>query len=246
MSFEYANWPLPDNVRAGWSDRIGGVSEGPFHGLNLGRHVADKPEHVALNRQHLAEQLLGRPSIAWLNQTHSTVVTEASQADSSKSQDASYSTDTKHACCVMTADCLPVFFWQHDGNKVAVAHAGWRGLADGILAETMAVFDQPEKVSCGIGPAISQANFQVGEDVIDAFSSWPEYRNFFRAQSQVGKYLADLPGLAKDQLLRLGASSVYLSELCSFDDATRFYSYRRDGVTGRMANLIWRVDESAG
>jgi len=148
VSFQYALWPMPANVQAGWSTRQSGVSSQPFDSFNVGRHVGDAALIVEQNRQLLRNRLQGYPAISWLNQTHSILVTEASQADSNKSQDASYTQRPKLACCVMTADCLPVFFWDEKGDQVAVAHAGWRGLADGVLLKTLNTFSNPAKVYC--------------------------------------------------------------------------------------------------
>ena len=239
MSFQYAHWPLPLGVYAGWSDRIGGCSTSPFDSMNLGRHVGDEPESVAANRARLNSLLKGHPHIVWLNQTHSATVVEVNEADPGCEQDGSYTCQSGKACCVMTADCLPVFFWHQDGQQVAIAHAGWRGLADGILLETLKKFSHPAQVSCGIGPAISQAHFEVGEDVYAAFSNWKNHQQFFIPRNQPGKYSCDLNGLAAAQLMQAGVQQVYFSELCSYENADRFYSYRRDGQTGRMANLIW-------
>ena len=242
MSFQYADWPLPEGVCAGWSDRLEGVSAEPFNSMNLGRHVGDAAENVEANRARLNALLKGQPNICWLNQTHSTTVVPVAEADPGCGQDGSYSTEPNQACCVMTADCLPVFFWQQDGQKVAIAHAGWRGLADGILAETLKRFDDPSSISCGIGPAISQPYFEVGEDVYNAFAGWVDHQTFFIPRQVPGKYSCDLPGLAVAQLTHLGVRTVHLSGLCSYAQAERFYSYRRDGQTGRMANLIWLTE----
>lgn len=241
MSFQLAPWPLPDNVRAGWTERDSGVSEGAFEAFNLALHVGDEEHRVIKNRQALTSVLDGQPDITWLNQTHSNVVVETNMADKSCGQDGSYTQRIKQACCVMTADCLPVFFWDDKGEQVAMAHAGWRGLADGILAETLGTFAQPKSVLAGIGPTISKANFEVGEDVIEAFSGWPNKDEFFTARSEIGKYDCDLAGLAEAQLQQLGVQTVYQSGLCTFGLKEQFYSYRRDGRTGRMANLIWKI-----
>lgn len=240
MSFNHADWPLPDGVYAGWSDRAGGVSNAPFDSMNLGRHVGDDDQAVLKNREVLRSELPGTPSIHWLNQTHSTVVVDVNDADPTCGQDGSYTVEAGKACCVMTADCLPVFFWQQDGTRVAIAHAGWRGLADGVLLNTLDNFAESELVSCGIGPAISGSCFEVGQDVFSAFAGWPDRDAFFRSGEKPGKYYCDLSGLAASQLRRAGVREVFFSKLCSYQQADQFFSYRRDGKTGRMANLIWR------
>lgn len=241
MSFQPAPWPLPDAVCAGWTTREDGLSEGAFNSFNLALHVGDDDERVMQNRQKLKSELVGQPDIVWLNQTHSAVVVEAAMADKNCGQDGSYSQQVNQACCVMTADCLPVFFWDEKGEQVAIAHAGWRGLADGILAETLATFPEPNLVNIGIGPAISQRCFEVGEDVVEAFSNWPNKDEFFTARSVAGKFDCDLAGLAETQMRQLGVQTVYQSGLCSYERADQLYSYRRDGKTGRMANLIWKI-----
>ncbi len=239
MSFNYAPWPSPANVFMGWSTRESGFSGGAFAHNNVARHVAGDV-NVDLNRALLRNRLKGQPDIRWLNQTHSTNVTLAETANRIDALDGAYTRQVQTACCVMTADCLPVFFWSRCGGHVAVAHAGWRGLANGVLANTLAAFTQSEVV-CGIGPAISQAHFEVGDDVRDVFAGWPEADANFLPGNQPGKYWCNLAGLASAQLKALGVRQVYLSGICTYANADKFYSFRRDGLTGRMANLIWRV-----
>ncbi len=230
---------MPANVRAGWTTRKDGSSRAPFDSFNVAHHVGDEAESVFRNRQRLISILGGNVDIHWLNQTHSSVVVDAQLSDLTTPQDASFTRQPNVACCVMTADCLPVFFWQAGGQQVAVAHAGWRGLANDILAQTLKQFDDPNKVFCGIGPAISQSSFEVGKDVLGAFEHWSNSRKYFKKQSEPDKYLCDLPGLAALQLSNLGVRVVYRSHLCSYGELNDFYSYRREGQTGRMANLIW-------
>lgn len=242
MSFEAADWPLPANVRAGWTSRALGLSSAPFDSYNLALHVGDDDALVEQNRADLHARLDGKPTIVWLNQTHSKVVVDVDLADKNISQDGSYTSRKGHACCVMTADCLPVFLWDKQGEQIAMAHAGWRGLADGILRQALATFANASDVSVGIGPAIGKEHFEVGEDVVESFASWPDRADFFNARSVPGKYDCDLAGLAQSQLLSLDAAAVYQSGLCSFEQRDRFFSYRRDGKTGRMANLIWKIE----
>jgi YfiH family protein len=141
----------------------------------------------------------------------------------------------------MTADCLPVFFWTQSGDQIAAVHAGWRGLANGILGQALQVFPDPGRVICGIGPAISVHAFEVGLDVVTAFQHSPDYEAAFLASDRPDKYLCNLPLLAERQLRAAGVTRIYQSDLCTFENASLFYSYRRDGQTGRMANLIWKV-----
>ncbi|WP_320825523.1 peptidoglycan editing factor PgeF [Reinekea sp.] len=239
MSFKFAPWPLPANVQAGWTTRQGGFSGAPYGSFNLADHVDEAPATVAANRQLLQQRLPGAPRLTWLHQTHSNIVVNAVAADLKQEQDGSYSRAVGLACCVLTADCLPVFFWTADGSQVAIAHAGWRGLADDILLASLATFDPGSRIYCGIGPAIGPAAFEVGPDVRVAFKSWPGYERFFRPKS--GKYLGDLAGLATQQLLAAGVQKVYRANACTVQSPELYYSYRRDGQTGRMANLIWKL-----
>lgn len=243
MSLVTPDWPLPAGVRLGWTDRRGGVSEAPFEAFNLAHHVGDRADAVAENRSRLLATMTGANEIRWLSQTHSTVAIRADTVDNGIEADAAWTRTPGLVCGVMTADCLPVFFWRRDGGQVAVAHAGWRGLANGILAETLACFEAPENVVCGLGPAIGPAAFEVGADVVDAFREWPGAGECFKPRKQAGKWLADLPGLAERWLRDAGVSEVFDSRECTFSQPERYFSYRRDGVTGRMANVIW-VDES--
>lgn len=232
-------WPLPENVSLGWTTRQGGVSTAPFDTFNLARHVGDQDNHITENRARLLTELPGADDIRWLSQTHSRIAVDATQVENGIEADAAFTTQQRLACCVMTADCLPVFFWNEDGSQVAVAHAGWRGLADGILEATLSSFASPHTVSCGLGPSIGPDAFEVGEDVLQAFSNWPEANNCFQPRPEPGKWLADLPALAAAWLKQAGVTAVYASGECTYQQAARYFSYRRDGQTGRMANLIW-------
>ena len=240
MSFQYADWPLPANVLCGWSTRQSGYSVGALASNNLARHVgADSA--VEANRALLAQRLAGSPTIHWLNQTHSTRVVDVRNIDPQVGQDGVTTTQAGQACCVMTADCLPVFLWSLSGQRVAVIHAGWRGLAQGILINALRFFDRESAIYAGIGPAISLSSFEVGQDVREAFASWAGAEQCFQPGVTEQKYQCDLPGLAAHQLRQAGVANVYFSHRCTFQDARHFYSYRRDGLTGRMANLIWKT-----
>jgi len=239
MSLITPEWPLPVGVRLGWTDRGGGVSAPPFDTFNLAHHVGDKPGNVTENRARLLVDMTGASDIRWLSQIHSTRAVQAEASDNGTEADAAWTREPGLACSVMTADCLPVFFWQRDGHQVAVAHAGWRGLANGILAETLACFESPESVVCGLGPAIGSTAFEVGADVVEAFRAWPGAGECFVAREQAGKWLADLPGLAKHWLRKAGVGEVFESGECTFGQSERYFSFRRDGRTGRMANVIW-------
>ncbi len=238
-AFITPQWPAPSNVKTLQSTRLGGVSRAPFDALNLGDHVADNPQHVMANRALLEQHLPTSP--LWLKQVHSTVVVNEHQAITCPEADASYTQANNQVCTVMTADCLPVLFCNKAGTQVAAAHAGWRGLLDGILENTLASFnDDSESILVWLGPAIGPTAFEVGQDVYEAFcAQQPRAQAAFKATGQDGKWLADLYALAKLRLNQQGVENIYGGGFCTFSDPKRFFSYRRDGVCGRMASCIW-------
>lgn len=239
MSLVIPNWPLPARIRLGWTDRSGGVSPVPFDEFNLAHHVGDRPDAVEANRTALLASMTGCRAIRWFSQVHGTTVVDAAHSPDGTEADAAWTDRPGLAPCVMTADCLPVFFWQRDGTAVAVAHAGWRGLAGGVLDATLARFPDPGRVECALGPAIGPDAFEVGTDVREAFADWPGADGLFQPRRTPGKWLADLPGLAESLLRALGVARVYRADHCTFSRPEQYYSYRREGTTGRMANLIW-------
>lgn len=232
------DWPAPARVRACVTTRQGGVSAAPFDSFNLGDHVGDDPAAVACNRQHLRDVLGCQP--IWLEQVHSCVAVKALPGVCATA-DASWSETPGEACAVLTADCLPVLFCDRAGSVVAAAHAGWRGLAGGVLESTVAAMrTAPGDILAWMGPAIGPHAFEVGDDVREIFvASHPEAAAAF-APHAPGKWLADIYRLARIRLQHAGVQDVYGGGRCTFGEADRFYSYRRDGVTGRMASLIWR------
>lgn len=244
MTMERPLWPVPEAVQLGWTTREGGHSEAPFNSNNQAHHVGDSTAAVEANRVDLLAEMTGCERICWLSQVHGTRVVAAETATEGTEADAATVSQPGIAAAVMTADCLPVFFWQDDGAQVAIAHAGWRGLAAGILAETLQQFDDPTRVRCGLGPAIGPGAFEVGMDVIDAFSNWPGAQRCFKPAGSPGKWLADLPQLAEFWLQEAGVPAVYRTQACTFNDAEHYYSYRRDGTTGRMVNVIWRSSDA--
>ncbi|MDF3031792.1 MAG: hypothetical protein K0R03_2350 [Moraxellaceae bacterium] len=242
------DWPAPANVHAVVTTRAGGVSLAPWDSLNLGLHVGDDPVHVQENRARLLAALQCiAPADApqWLNQVHGTVVVEAAPDAARRRQgapdaDAVFTTCPDTPCVVMTADCLPVFFCNRQGTQVAVAHAGWRGLCDGVLEATLAKFLQPGDVLAWMGPAIGPANFEVGGEVREAFvAKHAAAAAHFVPSANAGRWLADIYGLAGLRLQGAGIGAIHGGGLCTVADAARFYSYRRDGRTGRMASVIW-------
>ncbi|GAM58820.1 hypothetical protein JCM19231_1199 [Vibrio ishigakensis] len=238
MRFILPKWSLPKNVKAISSTRAGGFSQGDFASLNLGMHVSDDAAVVQKNRDHL-QAVSGMPSApVWMNQTHSTVVASVSESTAVATEsDALVTSMPGVVLSVMTADCLPVLFASRDGTQVASAHAGWRGLAGGILENTLEHFS--DEVSVWIGPAISIDAFEVGEEVRQQFVDADAGDAVAFHQHKPGKFMADLPLLAKNRLARTGCTDVSLSELCTYKDAENFFSYRRQSNTGRQASFIW-------
>ena len=238
--FFRADWPAPANVRTLLTTRSSGISEGAYRSLNLGSHVGDRPEHVRHNRATVQAQV-GAP-VAYLNQVHGTHVADAAEhtAGSPPDADAAVCRSSRAACAVMTADCLPVLFCDRAGSVVAAAHAGWRGLAAGVLENTIAAMNVPPvEIMAYLGPAIGPDAFEVGQDVYDAFCA----RNREAEQAFVpiegGRYLADIYTLARQTLRREGVNMIYGGGRCTVLERDTFFSYRRDGQTGRMASIIW-------
>ncbi|SHG72800.1 conserved hypothetical protein [Marinomonas polaris DSM 16579] len=239
-SYISPTWPAPSSVRAYVSTRIGGVSSVPFDSLNLGLHVQDDPAAVQQNRQLFASYIDMPDSMTWLNQVHGTDVACLPCESLPDSADAAVSSFANQVCAVLTADCLPVFFCNQAGTQVAVAHAGWRGLCTGVLESTLTQFDEKDGVMVWLGPAIGPNAFEVGDEVREAFMSViSDAEAAFKPADEAGKWLGDLYLLAKQRLVAAGITQIYGGDYCTFTDEERFYSYRRDGKTGRMASVIW-------
>jgi YfiH family protein len=238
-------WPAPANVQAAFTTRQGGVSQGVYQGLNLGLHVSDEPALVMQNRQLLTQQLALSTTPIWLEQVHGTDVFNAEAPCVIPPQaDAAVTTTVGLPLTVMTADCLPVLFCDKAGTVVATAHAGWRGLCAGVLEKTIAAMQvAPNEILAWIGPAIGPSAFEVGDEVKAAFVAHdPQAAAAFVAHQD--KWLADLLMLARQRISAAGVSAIYGGNQCTFSDAQQFYSYRRDGQTGRMAGLIWLTIKS--
>ena len=232
------DWPAPVNVKALVTSRRGGVSQAPFDTMNLGDHVGDSLPAVVANRQQLLSSMSGCDQIRWLQQIHGTDCIDVASVADNHQADACYSQAPSMACAIMTADCLPVLFCNNAGTKVAAAHAGWKGLANGVLLNTLAQFESLADVLIWLGPAISKDHFEVGPEVREAFD-WASNDCF--AAGQGDRLYADLYKLARQQLLQAGVSQdqIHGGGLCTFAEKERFYSYRRDTKTGRMATCIW-------
>lgn len=239
MDILYPDWPAPANVRAAVTTRRGGVSVGPYASLNLAAHVGDAPAAVAANRALLRELLALPAEPAWLNQVHGTAVADAAGGGECDA-DASVASRRGAVCAVLTADCLPLLLCDRTGSRVAAVHAGWRGLLGGVIEAALAQLGgDAGQLLAWLGPAIGPDAFEVGDEVRDAFIAVDSAAAAAFRPSPAGRWLADLYALARLRLGHCGVTAVYGGGLCTFHDADRFYSYRRDGVTGRMASLIW-------
>lgn len=236
------DWPAPATVRACVTTR-GAVGPMPYGGFNLALHVGDEPERVLRNRAELLAATGVEP--LWLDQVHGVDVVDAGKVHvTAPRADAAVCRVPGRACLVMTADCLPLLLCDRAGTVVAAAHAGWRGLAAGVIERTVACMGvPPSEILAWLGPAIGPGAFEVGAEVVEAFSAQDANALCaFRPGVAQGKWLADLFLLARQRLARLGVESVGGEEVCTYSNTDRFYSYRRDGTTGRFASLVWLTD----
>lgn len=237
-------WPVANSVKAVTTTRVGGESQAPFDGFNLATHVGDVSEHVTANRLQLISSLSLPSSPYWLDQIHSDRLVYCHGEDSPDNviqADASWTDQLNQVLAIMTADCLPLLVSDISGTVVAAIHAGWKGVLNEIIAKTLAQLPvSTDQLRVWIGPAISQAYFEVGQEVYHQFiDKNVRYDAFFAPQIQYGKWRLNLPGLAEFQLKQCGVKAIFQSQLCSYHQADWFYSYRREGQTGRMASLIW-------
>ena len=251
MQWITPNWPVPTHVKAASTTRAGGVSQSAYDSLNLGAHVGDELQSVLANRRIVKESLNLPSEPIWLEQVHSTVVADADSPQPELTADASVSHQVGKVCVVMTADCLPVLMTNQSGSVIGAAHAGWRGLNDGVLETTldeMAVASQ--EVMIWLGPAIGPKHFEVGEEVREAFvSQHKQATEAFNASQNENKWYADIYQLARIRLVAMGVSAkhIYGGGYCTYSDkksdiegdSEKFFSYRRQATTGRMASLIW-------
>lgn len=252
-----ADWPAPKSVKAFCTTRIGGEGyeqalshtdskANSFQSFNLGDHVGDCPDAVQKKRQGLCTEL-GVSELQWLTQIHSSNVVELPLTShpthrTQPEADAAITSQKNTVCAVLTADCLPLLVCDEKGEQVAAIHAGWRGLAAGIVSKVIAEFNAPnDKLLCWMGPAIGASAFEVGADVYTAFQHLSAYQTCFQEHpSEKQKWYADIYALARLELLSVGVTSIYGGDFCTYRQSHAFYSYRRDGRTGRMASLIWR------
>jgi polyphenol oxidase len=239
-------WPAPSGVFAASLFRTGGVSPPPWRSLNLGEHVGDDPARVAANRERVTQALVLPAAPAWLEQVHGSEVLRLDDHElpAARRADAAVTTRPGRVLAVLTADCLPVLFCSANGQRIGIAHAGWRGLADGVLEATVAALAPPvSALLAWIGPGISGAAYEVGDEVRDACLAATPGAEVYFAASRPGHWHFDLAGLARHRLAVLGVGAIHGGEWCTFSDPARFFSHRRDGAhqqTGRMATLIWR------
>lgn len=237
--FIVPDWPAPPQVRALSTTRQGGAGSGPYASFNLGDHVGDAADVVAANRRQLAQSA---PEALWLKQVHGINCVDAASAGQGATADAAFSRGTSRACAVLTADCLPLLLCDTAGTVVAAAHAGWRGLAAGVIETTVAAMQIPgPQLLAWLGPAIGPAAFEVGDDVRTAFVRDDPAAATAFVRHGTGKWLCDLYALVRQRLVRLGVTHIYGGGFCTYRESDRFFSYRRDGATGRMATLVWLV-----
>lgn len=233
------HWPAPANIKALTTTRRGGCSQAPFDSFNLGLHVGDNTIDVLANRCRLQKmaQLPDRPK--WLQQVHGDQVVDAAVLGEPVAADASFSTKASTVCVVMTADCLPIILCNKQGSFVAAIHAGWRSLANGIIENTVTKYcDNSNDLLAWLGPCIGPKHFEVGTEVREQFINNDEKASVaFKAQQD--KWLADLQLLAQQRLQDLGIQAIYHHQACTFSDPSEYFSYRREGNTGRMATMIW-------
>lgn len=234
------DWPAPANIHAATTLRTGGVSVAPYDSLNPATHVGDDEGCVRKNRQRIKTMLALPSDPVWLEQTHSNLVINAAQNTTLQQADASYSNVSGVVCAVMTADCLPLLICSTDGKQIAAIHAGWKGLLAGIITNTINALATTD-VLVWLGPAIGVACFEVGAEVRAVFVEKSAAFASAFTQTSNNKYLADIYQLARIELAELGIHAVYGGDFCTVTDQARFYSYRRNTQTGRLATLIWRT-----
>ncbi len=240
MEFIFPEWPAPAAIKTAITTRHGGVSEGDFASLNLAAHVGDDPQAVQENRRRLAGALDLIQPFGWMSQVHGIRVVDAGQSVTSQEADAVYTDRPDRICAVLTADCLPLLVCDRQGKEVAAIHAGWRGLAAGVIEASLQKFQaSPDDLLVWLGPAIGPEVFEIGQEVYDIFVQQHQTAASCFSPTRPGHYLADLYALARLRLALQGVNQVYGGGFCTYTQADQFFSYRRSPVTGRMASLIW-------
>jgi hypothetical protein len=238
--FIYPDWPAPESIQAVSTSRHGGLSQSPYNTLNLGDHVGDDIDTVTKNRERLAATGRLPNAPLWLNQVHGTDVVIADSWQHGDNGDAISSCSPNQVCAIMTADCLPILLCNKQGDQVAAIHAGWRGLAAGIVEKTLRHFNcLPNEIIAWLGPAIGPQKFEVGHDVFEAFTLTSPTASKAFQQIDSEHFLADIYLLAKQRLNAYGIHAIFGGDRCTVSEPEHFFSYRRDGITGRMASMIW-------
>ena len=235
-----ADWPAPANINAVTTLRTGGISQGEFSSLNPADHVNDKLQHVLENRQRIKTMLALPSDPVWLQQTHGIQAVCADRVTGIPEADASYTAQSSVVCTVLTADCLPILLCDLQGTSIAAIHGGWRGLLNGIIESTLCKMPRGEFMAW-LGPAIGAQSFEVGDDVRNAFIDKSEQFGAAFKNHANGKYLADIYQLARILLNNAGIRQIYGGQYCTVRESERFFSYRRDGQTGRMATMVWKT-----
>jgi len=238
--FVIPDWPVPPGIRAYTSTRLGGISRSPYAGLNLAFHVGDVPGYVRENRKRLRQRLQLPDEPLWLRQVHGTCVVDSVHAPPESEADGSFATRPGIVCAVLTADCLPLLLCDRQGTRIAAVHAGWRGLCGGVIESAIDALQVPgDKLLAWLGPAIGPSAFEVGPEVRSAFLAHDPRAASAFSPSPAGRWHADIYELARYRLHARGVAAVHGGGMCTFAEGGRFYSYRRDRTTGRMASVIW-------
>lgn len=232
-------WPVPSNVKSIITTRKGGISENNYASFNIAQHVEDNPEHVLANRSELRKLLPSEP--VWLSQVHGNRVIQANSNTSQNIEaDAAVTNQPKVVLSIQTADCLPLLLCNQQATVVGACHAGWKGLANDVIENTVQEMQcSAETIIAYLGPAIGPEKFEVGKEVREVFVNKHSLAAFAFVQTSADKWLADIYALARIRLSAIGVTNIYGGDFCTFSEETRFFSYRRDKQTGRMASLIW-------
>ena len=236
-----ADWPTPNHVKAGTSIRIGGYSHPPYNESNLSLNVGDEPKKVKKNRVKLLTNLGIDTEPVWLKQEHSKKILSVDEKPIDIKADGSYTTKKNRVCVVTTADCVPILFCNNEGTKIAAIHAGWKGICMGIINNTIKIFDCPESVFVWIGPCISKKYYEIGEDVYSNFLNYSDSLENSFEKNGAQRWSCSLNNIVKTLLKNSGIKKIYDCGLCTYELNDLFFSYRRDGNTGRTATMIWIV-----
>jgi purine-nucleoside/S-methyl-5'-thioadenosine phosphorylase / adenosine deaminase len=234
-----AEWSVPKHIRAGTTIRTGGISSSPYDEFNLAQHVGDDVNAVNQNRENLIKSLKLPSEPVWLNQTHSSKVITINSEVKNNNADASFATEKQKVCVVMTADCVPILLCDQNGTKVGAVHAGWRGICNGIIENSLKQFSDMNSVIAWIGPCISQKHYEIGSDVYESCLNHSNLLIDGFHQTNKHHWQANLAQMVKILMKKEKVGSIYECDLCTYEMEDKFYSYRRDGVTGRTATMIW-------